>query len=285
MADPTQGDIRKVLGSHGHGFQYALLRLIADLGTDAAWFFQVAEFPVGSGPNATHIDFVLKARDEARIYLVAECKRADPARASWCFVKAPYTRGGAAANEIVFQAVCARPVNIAYGVPITSGTLDNLCHLGFELRTGQTGDGFSTGPMIKEATAQVLRGMNGLADQMFKRGSIRVEQEGYTMFLPVIFTTASLYVVDGDLGAADVLNGKLPDGWGEVKNVDWLWLNQSQSPDLLHSLQAPSSGFDLPGILYAEYNRSIAIVSAGGAKKFLKNVLLAQWLSTTIHGL
>ncbi|MFZ1804688.1 MAG: hypothetical protein WAU05_12245, partial [Nitrospira sp.] len=92
MAKPTITDVRKVLGSHGYGFQYAVLRRAEELAAErrSKWVFEAAEFPVGTAESPTHIDFILR-NAHSTVYLVGECKRANPAHANWCFLKAPYT--------------------------------------------------------------------------------------------------------------------------------------------------------------------------------------------------
>jgi len=93
MAEPTLNDIRKVLGSHGHAFQYAVLRRAQELFDKgrSTWVFDVAEFPVEGTDKPIHIDFILSNRSN-NVYLVIECKRVDPAVGNWCFLKLPYTR-------------------------------------------------------------------------------------------------------------------------------------------------------------------------------------------------
>jgi hypothetical protein len=278
MTEPTQSDARKVLGAHGHGFQYAVLRRANELSAQTSWVFEVAEFPVGGLQNTIHIDFVLKARHGANIYLVAECKRADPARANWCFVKAPYTRRNDFEKELVFQEVGYRPANFVFAKPRThNASLDN-CHLGFELRTSRQGEGTSGGgAAIREATTQVLRAMNGLIDHLFPGARTNAPGEGSALFLPVIFTTARLWVAEGDLSAADLATGRLPEDWGTLKSVRWLWFSHNQSHALRHQLPPSSIPPDLSSYLHAESTRSIAVVGCEGIDGFLTSDLVS-WL-------
>jgi hypothetical protein len=279
MTEPTLNDVRKVLGAHGHGFQYAVLRRAEELSAQrlSAWVFEAAEFPVGAADNPIHVDFVLR-NASSTVYLVVECKRADPARASWCFVKAPYTRRNAPDAELVFQEVHYRPANIVVARPRTRFAALESTHLGFELRTGAKGEGIASGSAIKEATAQVLRAANGLIDHLFPGPATAVQREGIAIFVPVIFTTARLWVARGDLSTADLPTGLLPEEWGTLSGVPWLWYTHNQSPALRHRL--PSSvpdGAALSVALHAEYARTIAVVGPDGVDAFLRFDLVT-WL-------
>src|SRR6266581_2575724 len=94
-------DLRKFVSSHGHGFHYAVLRRAHQLATErkSQWLFEAAEFPVTSGDQVIHVDFILRL-GQTKVYLVAECKRADPARARWCFIRSRYTSFGASDKEL-----------------------------------------------------------------------------------------------------------------------------------------------------------------------------------------
>ncbi len=184
MPEPTPADVRKVLSSHGYAFQYAVLRRAEELSRQnrSSWVFEAAEFPVGELQNTIHIDFILRARERS-VYLVAECKRVDPARASWCFAKAPYTRRNAYENELVFQEVGYLPTGSSFSCPRTKKASLASCHLGFELRTSSKGDGTTRGgSAINDATTQVLRAVNGLVNHLFQGPLTAVEEEGKNLF-------------------------------------------------------------------------------------------------------
>lgn len=171
---------------------------------------------------------------------MVECKRADPARANWCFLKAPYTRRNAHEGELVFQEVHHPDKTLVAARPRTAYASLESTHLGFELRTGTKGDGITTGSAIKDATAQVLRAANGLLDHLFPRQRPTGAHKGSVVFVPVIFTTARLWVAKGDLSVADLPTGLLPKEWGTLTSVRWLWYTHNQSPAVRHRL--PSSG-------------------------------------------
>lgn len=158
MLDMIQDDspqisanLRKVLNSHGHGFHYAVMRranelLLSELST---WVFDGVEFPVTTSGQPTHIDFILRSRT-GRTLLIAECKRADPAKALWCFATSPYTWRNASEGEVVFDELeiqsgkkMVRRAHFAYAQ-------QRIFHLGFELKTAQRSDGLGQSRAINE---------------------------------------------------------------------------------------------------------------------------------------
>ena len=101
--------LRKAINSGGFGFQYAVLEMARFLNgaRESSWVPQAAEFPVTARQKNTHIDFVLREYstfDHVDAYLVAECKRENPATARWCFVRAPYSwQRNELGNIMVFE--------------------------------------------------------------------------------------------------------------------------------------------------------------------------------------
>lgn len=279
MTEPTISDARKVLGAHGYGFQYAVLRRAEELAAErrSNWVFEAAEFPVGTADSPTHIDFLLR-NAPSTVYLVVECKRADPAHANWCFLRAPYTRRDSLEDELVFQEVVYQAETLVAAQPRTRHASLESTHLGFELRTAAKGEGSGGRNAINDATAQVLRGSNGLLDHLFPEQRAYRGDRRSVVFVPVIFTTARLWVAKGDLSAADLTTGRLPDDWGELSSVPWLWYTYNQSSALRHRLpsvrQAQPS---LSDALHAEYSRTIAIVGSDGIDTFLSADLIS-WL-------
>jgi hypothetical protein len=279
MMEPTITDVRKVLGAHGYGFQYAVLRRAKELAAEgpSKWVFEAAEFPVGTAECPTHIDFILRNADST-VYLVGECKRADPAHANWCFLKAPYIRRNSFETELVFQEVVYQAETMVVAQPRTKHASIESTHLGFELRTGEKGEGSGGRGAINDATAQVLRGSNGLLDHLFPEQRAYLGDRHNVVFVPVIFTTARLWVAKGDLGTANLTTGRLSEDWGELISVPWLWYTYNQSPALRHKLPSASQGqLSLSETLHAEYSRTIAIVGSDGIDRFLSADLIS-WL-------
>jgi hypothetical protein len=162
------------------------------------------------------------------------------------------------------------------GVLMKNAGIDS-CHLGVELRTPKPGDGGGNRSAINDATTQVLRGTNGLIDHLFGKAA-PLPSQGVALFLPVIFTTATICVASGDLGAADIATGELPKDWSHVQEVPWIWYTYNQSPALRHEIPslARLDLFDLAAFLSSESARTIAVVGSGGVEPFL-TADLASW--------
>src|SRR5687768_5877010 len=87
-----------LLNKHGYNFQYSIVRRAEQLRKEnkSHWQLEGMEIPVTAGGDLTHVDFVLfqvplYETRRKRFFLVAECKRVDPAKGHWCFTKNPYT--------------------------------------------------------------------------------------------------------------------------------------------------------------------------------------------------
>lgn len=230
----------KVLNYHGYSFHYAVLREAEELYEKGRtnWVFGVSEYPVCVNGFDTRIDFVLRNRNKTR-YLIAECKRANPASSNWCFVRAPYSRR----NISDFRSVLVEGLKFTEdGLVLFNGeTLDNserLYHLGFELRTGQKGEtGVSSRGAIEEAAIQVCKGFNGFIEELKKKGkNFLNESANPIVIIPVIFTTARLFVSEVDLGSADIETGNLELTDVDLSERSWIWYEYNLSPSILKNV-------------------------------------------------
>jgi hypothetical protein len=271
--------LRKVLNSHGHGFHYAVLRRADQLSAAqrASWVLDAAEFPVVTGGSTTHIDFILRSRSH-QTYLVAECKRVDPARARWCFVRAPYTWRNRREGEVIFDQFVYQPPNLLDQQPRIVSMDRGIYHLGFELKTDAPGEGLAqSSQAINQAMSQVLRATSGLINHHFERSRRSFTTKGMVRFIPVVFTTAQVWVTDVDLGSADIATGDLPTEAVRAQATDWIWCNHNRSPLLRADLEWAHLSGELARELRLEFTRTIAIVGPEGIDKFLTTALEA-WL-------
>src|SRR5262249_37625996 len=149
-----------------------------------------AEFPVAVGPDDKHntkIDFVALRTAKLppgsdgglgpRMFLLAECKRANSDYTDWCFIKAPFTRRTGLANSLVIEAGAIRghlPQPIMRTIQSLAQTT-NFYHLGIPIKTDRK-TGKRTGPKendrtapkandaIEKAASQSMLGLNGFAN-------------------------------------------------------------------------------------------------------------------------
>jgi hypothetical protein len=273
------------LNRHGYPFQYAVLRRAKELreAERSRFIFEVAEFPVSAGDASTRIDFVLKHQD-ARIYLVCECKRANPAVANWCFARAPYMRRGRGGDPFIHELLTLHSTSRALGPQATAGVMVaqtfDAASIGIEVRTQVKGDarGAREGA-IEEAATQVMRGLNGLISFVQPRESFFGEQfrggEIALSFIPVVFTTATLYLTSADLQTTDVETGRIDLSTAPFERKGWLGYQYHQGPQLKHGVRrGVSSGVarsgDLGAVLDTEFVRTIPIVSPVGIDEFLR---------------
>lgn len=271
--------LRKVLNTHGHGFHYAVVRRGEELSDEKKipWILDATEIPVIAGETATHIDFVLHTRSD-RIYLVGECKRADPAKARWCFARAPYTWHNASEQELIFDLLLMRPNRTHNTYPVYGSMSQGSYHLGFELRTGKPGDGAGgTGRAIEDAIAQVLRATSGFINLLTGTLEYPSENNRAIKFIPAIFTTADIWATDADLGAADLATGDLSAEQVKARKVEWLWFTHNRSSYLRPYPPYEGQRNNLSRLLRHEYARSIAVVGVDGIDDFLQTDL-EEWL-------
>lgn len=286
MTDPPDNNeqiaasLRKILNTHGHGFHYAVVRRAEELRAqrESSWIFEGTEIPVLVREETTHVDLVLRTRSNFT-YLVGECKRADPAKARWCFARSPYTWRNATNEELIFDQLILRP-NQTHGARPRSRYVNRGSYqLGLELRTGQQGDGQGGGGReIANAISQVLRSTSGFINLAWGHTSYPKDFEKAITFIPAIFTTAQLWTTEADLGGADLATGNLTPEQVEVKRANWPWFTYNRSAHLSHWLPYEEVKDDVSRLLRNEYARTIAIVGVEGIDEFLR-IDMEEWIS------
>jgi len=260
--------LKKSLDFHGHSFHYAVMKKLEELGNaQTPWGNFLTEFPVQNKGQNSHIDFVLGSVDR-NTFLIAECKRVDPAKGNWCFVKTPYFWK----NDQFIQLDKIEGTT-ATGLTTSRTVMDvHPYNLGFEVKTDQKGDGIGSSDKspINAAITQALRNTSGFINYCFEKLRwTNTNQQLIYRFIPVIFTTANLWVSDVDIGKSNLSDGKLPNDLVNAKKVDWIWFNQNRpdtlSPDLfLLGKQNYPVSYE-----YYKFLRSVAIVGSSGVESFL----------------
>lgn len=278
ITDEFSSPFSKVLSNHGYGFQFSVLRKANELaGNRKSQFkFEASEFPVKVQGIDTKIDFILRKKTGERefqinLFLLAECKKANPALSSWFFVKAPYTHRNiwsGISNLIIETLLREKEDNSIHNLVKENYTSGNNYNLGFEMRTNQPGvTSGETGQAIEKASSQILRGMNGFIETIIKEQNVWANCF-QIYFLPVIFTTANLFVSDVDLSLSNLQTGEIKLSKEQIQNVPWVFYQYPMSVGLKHLLISINESKDISSLLVNDYIRSIAVVSADGIEDF-----------------
>ena len=265
-------EFKRVLNTHGYPFQEAVLRRIGAAGS--RWEAWLPEFPVSIQGHSTRIDIVLTTEERDK-FIICECKRANPAIANWCFAKSQLWVPNSDFDGQVYAETLQAPRNGIIRVHYKNlYRSSNIYHIAVEAKTGSKGDGAGFGKgQIEEAAGQVCRGLNGLIDVFYKHGLINEvdNKEKEILFVPMIVTTANLYVTEDDLSLASIESGELGQHHLHVSKDKWLWYRYHQSPALKHEVPVRSGAKDLGEVLFYKYARTIAIVTPEGLQDFLRN--------------
>ena len=89
-------------------------------------------------------------------------------------------------------------------------------------------------------------------------------------FLPVIFTTANIWVTDVDLSTADLYTGNIDLTKSKFTKQSWIAFQYHLSPGLKHTSFRLEQSASLTETMDADYIRTIPIVSATAIESFLK---------------
>ena len=302
MANPSakrqQNDVAKgfeaALNSHGYGFHYSVLAKVKELlnSNNSVWDFGSAEVPVEVQTSGTKIDFVLERvrtnndADQAKYYLIAECKRANPALSNWCFIQAPYVRPNYRNGVLLWEEAYRQPSDMYDLSYITQPVRPALYtasighpkpayHIGLEVKSNAQGDPAGQGQVrraIEEAATQVLRGLNGTVE-FFNDHEYLIPAGHRAILIPAIFTTAKLWVSDAQLQSADLATGNIDLSQAGFGEVDWLLYEYNMFPGLKHQQRAKE--YERPSrtighVVEREFARTIAIVNASGIEDYLE---------------
>jgi hypothetical protein len=273
MDEPSvSGGFGKALNIHGYGFQHSVLRLANKLfeQNKSGWIFEAAEFPVQVQGEGTRIDFILRLKSYLPIYLLAECKRANPALANWCFSKAPYVRRNRTAFEpLLVEFVQPDENGSLYAYARQGHDLHDAYHVALEVKSSEKGDPHGSGRgKIEEAATQICRGLNGFVEFVMANKQILSDQ-ATAYFFPVIFTTARVWVSDVDLASADIEKGNIDFDQANLEQKPWVFYQYHLSPNIKHSRSPSERPKTIGEFLDSEYIRTIAIVTSSGIEQFL----------------
>jgi hypothetical protein len=262
----------KALTIHGYGLQNFLLKEANRLYNDkrSRWVPRTPEFPIQVQGFDSRIDLILKHMTRP-LYMVCECKRANPARSNWCFARSPRPR--ALPNE-PYESGIEVLVNNEGGCRTALerlGNSDRKFQIAIDVRSKEIGDTFGEGKgAIESAATQVCRGLNGLIEFFHSR-----RREGFlgvgeaVGFVPAIITSARIYATEAEAMMVDSSAAEVAKLDPPLTLREWLWYEYPQSPGIKHSVPNPHKKTDLHDIAQQEFIRDIGIVNSAHIAEFL----------------
>lgn len=279
-------NLEETLNLHGYGFQEAIKQVTIHRRTDFSevnwgWKYFGSEIPVpiNDDKSHTHVDLILRAWTKRRIrhtgyFLVGECKRVNPSKAFWCFVKRQNTWPEQADDTVQFD--CLEASGSSFTATSRSAYVrDAVYDLGIEVKTDLKGDPCTSPDRspIQAAIGQVLRGVAGFIDTLSSSIAYNDvlgigEPE---ILIPVVFTTADLFASSLDLGKSEIGDGKLLKAENGLTRVPWIWFNHHRTPNL-----RPKTRFGYGdekekhvSKRYRDTVRSVVIVNGHSLEQFL----------------
>ena len=201
------------LNEQGYLFQEACEHALKKNEEATGWEVKASEYPVSLEGQDTKVDIVLRSKipSSPELYALVECKRADPSYVYWLFGAPGLPCGEALCSTLGFECRETRSDR-----PYQASRLLTQLHFKvltyeakswLEARKG-SGKRGSTPQNIENAFGQVLKGVAGFAQEQLdqRRKSCTLFK---TFFIPIVVTTASLYVAYYELRNIDLSMGKI----------------------------------------------------------------------------
>lgn len=276
------------LNEQGYLFQEACEQALKDIERRTGWEVRAYEYPVSLWGQDTKVDIVLHAKRQSlpELYALVECKRADPSYIYWLFGAPGLPYRDALCSTLGFKSLS--PISSAQ--PLQVKPL--LEQLRFEFSTyvarswqevkQDSHKRVSTPQNIENAFGQVLKGVGGFAqEQLHQRCKEHVSIE--TFFIPVVVTTASLYVAyyetkDVDLSTGKVSKDKVLFGpQGQPAEEDpWVIVDYGVGENVApEPIPESYHGVD-PAELQKHKTRSIFVVNSKSLVDFFSRLQIVQ---------
>jgi hypothetical protein len=187
------------LNEQGYLFQEACKYALEKNERITGWEVKAYEYPVSLVGEDTKVDIVLHARrpSSPELYALVECKRADPSYVHWLFGAPGLSAGEPLCSTLGFKShnetSSNQPLQTKRSVKrLPFELLTYVAENWLEVKKGSD-KRTSTPQNIENAFGQVLKGVGGFAqEQRDQRRKANTHFE--TFFVPVVVTTASLYV-------------------------------------------------------------------------------------------
>lgn len=179
------------------------------------WSVRAYEYPVSIQKQDTKVDIVLSSSRNPERFALAECKRTNPFYASWLF--------GVPDLNITYSPHCSvlwlgcNPVSsnspMHPTISLSSLEVDVPTYVAqswLEVKKGksQPQERNSTPQNIENAFSQVLKGISGFAQEQCEQ-RVKGNTSFSTFLIPVVVTTASLYMANYKPDNISITTGKI----------------------------------------------------------------------------
>lgn len=275
------------LNEQGYLFQEACEQTLKNNEQTTGWQVKACDYPVSLQGQDTKVDIVLRSKipNSPELYALLECKRADPFYIYWLFGAPGLPFGGALCSTLGLECVKIRSDRPYQAARLVTRLHFKVATYGAQnwLEVKKTsGRRTSTPDNIEKAFGQVLRGVGGFAkEQLDQRQKSRDVFK--TFFVPVVVTTASLYVAYYEARDVDLSTGRIskdsilfgPQGQ-PAEEVEWVLVDYGVGENVAPK-PIPESyhGVD-PAELQKHKIRSIFVVNSQSLVSFFSKLCLTQ---------
>lgn len=274
------------INEQGYLFQEACKYALERSEDSIGWEVKAYEYPVSLKGQDTRIDLVLRSKTSTspEIYALVECKRVDPSYVHWLFGAPGLPFGNALCSALgveCSQSSVHRPNR--YDCKVTRLHFEINTHGAeswLEVKTN-TSKRTSTPQNIENSFIQVLKGIGGFANEQTNQRS-KGNALCKTFFIPIVITTAKLYVAYYELGNINLYNGKIDkddilfgSSQGQPAEEDpWVLIDYYSGGNITpESIPLDHKGVD-PAELQKYKIRSIFIVNSSHLVEFFSKLQL-----------
>jgi hypothetical protein len=270
--DGLQKSLRAAINRHGYALEYRA-RAEAERAfgearetgrTGSKWRVGVSEFPVQVQGHDVRADFILEHREHPA-FLVVECKRAHPQFCRWLFFKAPRLISDRHLEYLQFDRVEKRgPADTPYVEGFRAQSLERfVARIGVVAKSKSECDQNARGNErddIEKAIGQACRAAGGLVEHWLHRPA-RLGDKRQACVIPVVITTADLFITDYDLTKSRLIDGELEEQL-DVRPADWLYYQYPRSLSLCPARANMTGEASLARALDIAFTRTVPVVSA-----------------------
>jgi hypothetical protein len=281
----SQTNLTNEINQQGGLFQDACRNLLENSEGYTDWTVEDVEHPVSNSDGERRIDIVLRSSQRADgldLRAIVECKRVNPDRAAWVF---PVQRmdlpefefGNFATLESTYETSGVKaPKSSAEPIRFSNPSEGPIiCDTGyFAIKEKRANGRNSASQPIEEACRQALSGSYGLKNELYSQ-YLKQRISFRAKFIPIIVTTAPLFVAQYKHSDVDIKTGKINEdkiyfGSSDPEPVEWLvvdypagnTIDPNAVPDGLTTVNT--------GRLGRMMRRSVFIVNSGYLKQFFK---------------